>query len=449
MNTIDCPKCGAEISVDGADYAQMLQQVRTHEFDKELAASLKLVEEKNQKALEASLAKASTQSEKALAKLTADLAAARKESAEAKKLTNAEHTAEMKALKAELEAARKEAEASKDTEIQKLRAELSARATEQKLAVAEAVQGKELELAKATTDIERIQHEKTTSEQHLKEKYEVQIRELDEQVRQARDFKARLSTKMVGESLEQHCETQFNRLRSTAFRDATFEKDNAVVNGSKGDYTFREVLDGLEVTSIMFEMKNESDTSKNRHRNSDFFEKLDKDRKAKNCEYAVLVSMLEMDNDYYNDGIVEVPEHKKMYVVRPQFFIPIISLIRNAAQGALQYKKELEAVQAQNVDVTRFEESLVNFQQAFAMNYLRASKNYGEAMKDLDAIIDRLTKMRDHLRLVDKNLRLANDKAQDVTVRKLTKDNPTMQAKFAELEASKAIEPPADGGAAA
>lgn len=278
--------------------------------------------------------------------------------------------------------------------------------------------------------------EKQLAEQSLKDRYEVQLKDRDDAIERLRDMKARLSTKMVGETLEQHCETEFNRIRATAFPRAYFEKDNDASTGSKGDYIFRDNDEsGTEIVSIMFEMKNESDATATKKRNEDFLKELDKDRTEKGCEYAVLVSLLEPDSELYNTGIVDVfHRYPKMYVVRPQFFLPIITLLRNAAMNAVKYKTELALVKAQNVDITNFESELETFKSAFARNYDLAAGHFEKAIAEIDKSIDHLRKTKDALLGADRNLRLANDKAQDVTIKKLTKGNPTMAAKFAELK---------------
>jgi hypothetical protein len=277
--------------------------------------------------------------------------------------------------------------------------------------------------------------EKDLAEQSLKEKYETRIKDRDEAIERLRDMKARLSTKMVGETLEQHCETEFNRIRATAFPRAYFEKDNDARSGSKGDYIFRDVDEsGAEIVSIMFEMKNESDETATKKKNEDFLKELDKDRAEKECEYAVLVSLLEPDSELYNTGIVDVfHRYPKMYVVRPQFFIPIITLLRNAAMNSLKYKSELALVKAQNIDITNFESQLETFKSAFSKNYDLASRRFQAAIDEIDKSIDHLQKTKEALLGADRNLRLANDKAQDVTIKRLTRGNPTMAAKFAEL----------------
>jgi len=328
------------------------------------------------------------------------------------------------------------AAATKDAEIQGLKARLEAIELAQKLAITEAVSPVEKERDDLKSGLARAELEKQLAEKALKDKYETQIKDRDDAIERLRDMKARLSTKMVGETLEQHCETEFNRIRATAFPRAYFEKDNDARSGSKGDYIFRDADEaGTEIVSIMFEMKNESDRTATKNRNEDFLKELDKDRSEKGCEYAVLVSLLEPDSELYNTGIVDVfHRHPKMYVVRPQFFLPIITLLRNAAMNSLKYKSELALVKAQNIDITHFEGELETFKSAFAKNFDLASRRFQTAIDEIDKSIDHLQKTKEALLGTDRNLRLANDKAQDVTIKKLTRGNPTMAAKFAELK---------------
>ena len=325
--------------------------------------------------------------------------------------------------------------AAKDAEIQSLKAKLDAVEAAQKLAISEAINAVERDCDKLKGDLEKAELAKQLAEKSLKDKYETQIKDRDDAIERLRDMKARLSTKMVGETLEQHCETEFNRIRATAFPRAYFEKDNDARTGSKGDYIFRDTNEaGTEIVSIMFEMKNEDDRTATKSKNEDFLKQLDKDRTEKGCEYAVLVSLLEPDSELYNTGIVDMfHRFPKTYVVRPQFFIPMITLLRNAAINSLQYKSELALVKAQNVDISNFESKLVTFQSAFAKNYEQASKHFQTAIEEIDKSIDHLQKTKDALLGTDRSLRLANDKAQDVTIKKLTRGNPTMAAKFSDL----------------
>ena len=325
--------------------------------------------------------------------------------------------------------------AAKNAEIQALKSKLDAVEAAQKLAISEAINAVVRDCDKLKGDLEKAELAKQLAEKSLKDKYETQIKDRDDAIERLRDMKARLSTKMVGETLEQHCETEFNRIRATAFPRAYFEKDNDVRTGSKGDYIFRDANEaGTEIVSIMFEMKNEDDRTATKSKNEDFLKQLDKDRTEKGCEYAVLVSLLEPDSELYNTGIVDMfHRFPKTYVVRPQFFIPMITLLRNAALNSLQYKSELALVKAQNVDISNFENKLVTFQTAFARNYEQASKHFQTAIDEIDKSIDHLQKTKDALLGTDRSLRLANDKAQDVTIKKLTRGNPTMAAKFSDL----------------
>jgi hypothetical protein len=326
--------------------------------------------------------------------------------------------------------------AAKDGEIADLKAKLQAAELERRLAITEAVSRVEKERDQFKNGLERTQLEKELAEKSLKEKFETQIKDREDMIERLRDMKAKLSTKMVGETLEQHCEIEFNRIRATAFPHAYFEKDNDASGGSKGDYIFRDQdAQGTEIVSIMFEMKNESDTTATKKKNEDFLKELDRDRTDKGCEYAVLVSLLEPDNDLYNGGIVDMfHRYPKMYVVRPQFFIPIITLLRNAAMKSMEYKTELAVVKAQNIDITRFETQLEDFKSAFGRNWRLASEGFEEAVKRIDEAIKDLEKTKEALYKSANNLRLANDKAEDLTIKKLTRGNPTMAAKFDELK---------------
>ena len=392
MHEIICPHCHKAFKIDEAGYADILKQVHDREFERQLHERLELAERDKRNAVELARAK----------------------------------------LSGELQLAA----AAKDARIQELQARLEAGATAQRLAVTEAVRAIERERDELQGGLQRAQMAQQLAERSLKEKYETQIKDRDDAIERLRDMKARLSTKMVGETLEQHCETEFNRIRATAFPRAYFEKDNDARTGSKGDYIFRDTDEaGTEIVSIMFEMKNENDRTATKNRNEDFLKELDKDRQEKGCEYAVLVSLLEPDSELYNTGIVDMfHRFPKMYVVRPQFFIPIITLLRNAAMNSLKYKTELALVRAQNVDITAFESELDTFKAAFAKNYELASRRFQTAIDEIDKSIDHLQKTKEALLGTDRNLRLANDKAQDVTIKKLTRGNATMAAKFAELK---------------
>jgi len=399
MNEIICPHCKKAFKIDEAGYADILKQVRDSEFEQQLHERLELAERDKQSAIELAEEKVSNRLQKAAATM--------------------------------------------DAEIRELKAKLDAGEVAQKLAIAEAVSVVEKERDGLRNDLKQSELEKQLAETSLKERYETQIKDRDDAIERLRDMKARLSTKMVGETLEQHCETEFNRIRATAFPKAYFEKDNDASTGSKGDYIFRESDEtGTQIVSIMFEMKNESDATATKKKNEDFLKELDKDRNEKGCEYAVLVSLLESDSELYNSGIVDVSHrYPKMYVVRPQFFIPMITLLRNASMGSLEYKKELALVKAQNIDVTNFESDLEKFKTAFEKNYDLASRQFQKAIDEIDKSIDHLQKTKDALLSTDRNFRLANDKAQDVTVKKLTRHNPTMAAKFDELKGQEKNDP--------
>lgn len=462
MHEIKCPHCGKTFTIDEAGYADIAKQVRDSEFDKQLHERLELAEADKQKAIELAETKAASELQKAAAAKDAeiqDLKAKLEGGEVAQKLAVTEALGalekerdtlanELKQAKQDKQAAVELAQAklanelqaaatTKDAEIQQLKAKLDSIEVKQKLEVVEALGTVEKERDALKGDLERAQYEKKLAESSLKEKYETQIKDRDDTIERLKDLKARLSTKMVGETLEQHCEYEFNRIRATAFPKAYFEKDNDARSGSKGDYIFRETDDaGTEIVSIMFEMKNESDGTATKQKNEDFLKELDKDRREKGCEYAVLVTLLEPDSDLYNTGIVDVSHrYAKMYVVRPQFFIQIITLLRNAAMNSLQYKSELALVKAQNVDVSNFETALETFQTGFAKNFDLASRRFQTAIDEIDKSIDHLQKTKDALLGTDRNLRLANDKAQDLTIKKLTKGNPTMAAKFAEAAA--------------
>ena len=402
MNEIICPHCQKAFKVDEAGYADILKQVRDAEFEKQLHERLELAEKEKLSAVELAVAQAVSAVEKNRDALANELKQAKQDNLAASELAEAK---------------------------------LNALEDKQKLAITEAISAAEKERDELRNSLKQAELEKKLAETSLKDKYETQIKDRDDAIERLRDMKARLSTKMVGESLEQHCETEFNRIRSTAFPRAYFEKDNDASTGSKGDYIFRDSDEAdTEIVSIMFEMKNESDTTATKKRNEDFLKELDKDRTEKGCEYAVLVSLLEPDSELYNSGIVDVfHRYPKMYIIRPQFFIPIITLLRNAAMKSLEYKSELALVKAQNVDVTNFESDLEKFQSGFAKNYDLASRQFNKAIDEIDKSISHMQKTKDSLIASIRNIRLANDKAQDVTIKKLTRHNPTMADKFEEL----------------
>ena len=461
MHEIICPHCNKAFKIDEAGYADILKQVRDSAFEQQLHERLALAEKEKQSAVALARAQLSGELQKAAASkdaeiqaLQAKVASANQEQewAVAKALSNAEK--ERDALAHQLEQARRDSQAAvalaqaqraaelqqaaaaSAAEVQALRAQLEAAVKDQQIAVTQALSSVEKQRDDFKNRFEQAQLEKRLAEQSLKEKYELQIKEREDAIERLKDLKAKLSTKMVGETLEQHCETEFNRIRATAFPRAYFEKDNDASSGSKGDYIFKDADEaGTEIVSIMFEMKNESDATASKKKNEDFFKELDKDRSEKGCEYAVLVSLLEPESELYNTGIIDVSHrYPKMYVVRPQFFIPIITLLRNAALNALKYKTELALVKSQNIDITNFENQLEGFKEAFGKNYDLASRRFQTAIEEIDKSIDHLQKTKDALLGADRNLRLANDKAQDVTLKKLTRGNPTMAAKFAELK---------------
>ncbi len=461
MNEIKCPHCGKAFKIDEAGYANILKQIRDADFEKQLHKRLELAEQEKQSAVELAKTKAANESQNAAAAKDAEIQGlkAKLEAGEvAQKLAVSEALKavekERDALANDLEKAKHEkrttselaeakllselqiAAATKDAEIQGLKATLDSIEIAQKLAITQAVSAVEKERDVLKNGLQQVELQKQLAEQALKDKYETQIKDRDDAIERLRDMKARLSTKMVGETLEQHCETEFNRIRAMAFPAAYFEKDNDARSGSKGDYIFRESNEaGTEIVSIMFEMKNESDETATKKKNEDFLKELDKDRTEKNCEYAILVSLIEPDSELYNSGIVDVSHrYPKMYVVRPQFFIPIITLLRNAAQNSLKYKTELALVKEQNIDITNFESELDEFKTGFARNYELASKKFKTAIDEIDKTIEHLQKTRDALLGSENNLRLANNKADDLSVKKLTKGNPTMAAKFAELK---------------
>lgn len=535
MNEIKCPHCGKVFQVDERGFADILRQVRTAEFDKEIAQREGMLQEQNAQAVKLAVAKAqqdaqakTAQRDARIAELEMRLAAEKREREQAEKSSQLEHANELEAAlakkqaeiaqlqadveklsadhdaqnriaKAEHERLLSDATAQRDAEIAALRQQISSQESAFKQQLESQVQQysqkmvadkaesarvaaeesaklqqtivaqkqqlesqtqqfkaeKELAVSEARATAERqrdelaaqvkLQEAQAAQEQAaLREKMTNElaakdelIKYKDEEIARVKEMKARLSTKMVGESLERHCETEFNKIRATAFPHAYFEKDNDVVDGTKGDFVFRETdpATGEEVVSIMFEMKNENDETRTKHKNEDFFAKLDSDRKKKGCEYAVLCTMLEPDNELYNEGIVDVGyRYEKMYVIRPQFFIPIISILRNAALSALQYKTELAEVRNQNIDITNFENSMEDFKTKFARNYDLASRKFQTAIDEIDKTIDHLQKTKEALLGSERNLRLANDKAQDLTIKKLTRKNPTMKAKFAALK---------------
>lgn len=405
MQEIRCPNCGKVFQVDESGYAQILRQVRDREFENDLSRREKELSEKADR-------------DHAIAQMKQE-----------------QHFHD---LLSEKDAALSD----KDHQIEQLNALISKNETEKKLAISEAVQEKEKQLSEKQAEIMKLQSDLTLQqkeealrENNLVEKYKGELKLRDDEIERLKDFKARQSTKMVGESLEQHCLTQFNQLRMTAFPNAYFEKDNDARSGSKGDFIFREASGGTEFISIMFEMKNEMDTTASKHRNEDFFKELDKDRNEKKCEYAVLVSLLESDNELYNNGIVDVSyRYPKMFVIRPQFFIPIISLLRNAALNSLEYQKKLADIQMQQLDLYHFEENLSSFKSSFADSFRKASDRFEDAIKGIDNAISALTKIRENLVKSENHLNTANNKLEDVSIKKLTRNAPSVRAMFEEMK---------------
>lgn len=430
MQEIKCPKCGEVFQVDESGYSAIVQQVRDKEFSKELKSREAQFElEKDNAvqlaklAIEKDLSEKLIQKDSEIAKLKADI------------------TTEQISKKAEIS----ETIAQKDKEIVELKNKLASFDKDKELELTKLVNKMNTELSEKDTCIAKLNNEKELTqkesqlkEQSLKDQYEEKLRFKDEEIARYKDFKAKLSTKMVGESLEQHCEIEFNKLRATGFQRAYFEKDNDAKTGSKGDYIYRESdPEGGEFISIMFEMKNEMDSTSTKKKNEDFLKELDKDRREKKCEYAVLVSLLEPENELYNSGIVDMSHrYPKMYVIRPQFFIPIITLLRNASLNSLEYRKELAVIKAQNIDVSNFEAQMNDFKEKFAKNYELASRKFKTAIEEIDKTIDHLQKTKEALLSSENNLRLANNKAEDLTIKRLTRNNPTMEAKFAELNNS-------------
>jgi len=453
MQEIKCPKCGEVFQVDESGYAAIVQQVRDKEFKKELEQRETAFVSEKKLAVDLAVAKVTGDKDQEIAALRARIEKSDAERSAALKDAQARSALEMADLKAKLEkseasrgAALRDAEAArrlelsqKDAQIAALRSQLQQSALDAQIAVQKAVAQKETRIAELQGEIDRERITAQLQAKSVEDQHKLAIAQKDEQIAYYRDFKAKQSTKMVGESLEQHCLNEFNRIRALAFRNATFEKDNDARTGSKGDFIYRESTEeGCEFISIMFEMKNEMDTTATKHRNEDFFKELDKDRREKGCEYAVLVSLLESDSELYNSGIVDVSyRYPKMYVIRPQFFIPLITILRNAALNTVSYRMQLEAVRNQNIDITNFENEMNDFKARFSKNYELASRRFKEAIEEIDKTILHLQKTKDALMGSVNNLRLANNKAQDLTIKRLTKNNPTMQQKFAELQEAK------------
>jgi hypothetical protein len=421
MNEIICPHCKKAFKVDEAGYADILKQVRDHQFEEELSQRLVIAENEKESAVK--LAEATIKNS-----LQEQLAEKDKQLIEQKAKSEAELSEKL---------------AQKESEITEMKAKIQTADLDKKLEVSEAIKKIEKERDSLESELKNKETEKQLLEKSLMEKFAAELKTKDdiiklkdEEIAFRKDMKQKLSTKMVGETLEQHCEVEFNKLRATAFQKAYFEKDNDSRSGSKGDYIYKEFDEaGNEVISIMFEMKNEGDETATKKKNEDFFKELDKDRNEKKCEYAILVSLLEIDNEFYNQGIVDVShKYEKMYVIRPQFFIPIITLLRNAAMNSMEYKAELNLIRNQNIDITNFEEKMNAFKDGFARNYELASRKFRTAINEIDKTISHLQKTKDALLSSENNLRLANDKADGLTIKKLTRGNPTMKQKFDELK---------------
>jgi hypothetical protein len=461
MHEIICPHCGKAFKIDEAGYADILKQVRDGEFEKQLHERLELAEQDKRNAIELSQAKSASENQKAVAAKEAEIQELKSkidagnisqklavtEAVSAAEKKRDELANELEKIRSENQTAEKFAElklaaelqriaAVKDAEIQDLKAKLEAVGFEHSLAVTKAVGEIEKQRDSLALKVEAKDTEQKLLESTLKQAHGAELKSKDELIAYYKDMKTKLSTKMLGETLEQHCEIEFNRIRSMAFPRAYFEKDNDSRSGSKGDFIFKDLDEsGTEIVSIMFEMKNEGDETATKKKNEDFFKELDKDRIEKGCEYAVLVSLLEADSELYNAGIVDVSyRYQKMYVIRPQFFIPMITLLKNAALNSMKYKLELALVREQNVDITSFENQIEDFKTTFGRNWRLASEGFGEAIKRIDDAIKDLEKTKEALHKSANNLRLANDKAEDLTIKKLTRGNPTMAAKFAELK---------------
>ncbi|MFH0374091.1 DUF2130 domain-containing protein [Streptococcus sp. A22] len=447
MHNITCPHCGTAFQVNETEYSQLLAQVRGVEFDKEvhdrLARETELLTQKAENDLQAKLA----DKDKAILELTAKFEQVASQTEHEVSSAIAQKDKELLALQAQLDKLTSQTEheissaiSQKDQEILELKAKLEQVGLSKDLELQQAVAQVEKERDAAQNALVLQEQKQELALATTRQEYEVQLKAASEQVEFYKNFKAQQSTKAIGESLELYAESEFNKVRQLAFPNAYFEKDNQVsARGSKGDYIYRETDEnGVEIISIMFEMKNEADDTVKKHKNEDFFKELDKDRREKNCEYAVLVTMLEADNDYYNTGIVDVShKYEKMYVVRPQFFIQLIGLLRNAALNSLKYKQELALVREQHIDITHFEEDLATFKTAFAKNYQSASTNFQKAIDEIDKAIKRMEAVKAALTTSENQLRLANNKLDDVTVKKLTRNNPTMKAKFEALKGEK------------
>ncbi len=426
MNEIKCPKCGTVFQISETDYESIAKQIRNQEFEKELEVRKKQFEQEKKNALQ-----------EAQVSFDKDLNQRELEILELKNELKVKEERTQNQLEKEF----RDTLSKRELEISDLKNQLQLQETEKKLEIQNAIHEKEKMIDDLKNQLSTNQTEFLLKEKSLKEGYEEKIQSKEEQLAYYKDFKARQSTKMIGESLEQHCSNAFNQLRPL-FQNAYFEKDNDIKTGSKGDFIFRDYDDdGTEIVSIMFEMKNEADMTSSKHKNEDFLKELDKDRREKNCEYAVLVSLLEMDNEYYNNGIVDLShKYEKMYVIRPQFFIPLITLIRGLAMKTLDYKRELTVIRNQNIDISHFEENMNSFKEGFGRNYRLASDKFQKAIEEIDKVIDHLQKMKENLLSSENNLRLANRKVEDLTIKKLTHQNPTMKKMFEDLEAEKIVD---------
>lgn len=424
MNEIKCPNCGTIFKIDETEYDSIVKQIRDKEFEKEI--SLREQEHAKDKESAIKLVEAHLREELTKQLTERDL--------EITNLKNELKTKEEQ-TQSKLEQEYKDELNKRELEISELKNKIKLQESKSELEIQKAITEKDKKISDLNSELVVRSKEFELKQNSIKDSYESKLKDKDEQIAYYKDFKAKQSTKMIGESLEQHCSIEFNRLRPL-FKNAYFDKDNDARTGSKGDFIFRDYDDdGNEIVSIMFEMKNEADTTATKHKNEDFFKELDKDRKEKKCEYAVLVSLLESDNDYYNDGIVDVSHlYEKMYVIRPQFFIPLITLIRNLANKSLEYRKELELIKNQNIDITHFEENINAFKEGFGRNYRLASERFAKAIEEIDKTIDHLQKTKEHLLKTDDNLRLANNKAEDLSIKKLAHNNPTVTKLFEDLK---------------
>lgn len=427
MNELKCPNCGSVFKVDESGYSELIKQIRNHEFEKEINERIKLVEQKNNDAIKLAEANVKESLKEEMAKKDIEL-------------TELKNQLELNESKKKIEI--KEAVSNLEKEKLELENTLKSKETENKLTLTEAVNKIEKERDDLKNELKLKEAEKKNIEVSLKEKYDFELKSKEEQIEYYKDLKLKLSTKMLGETLEQHCEIEFEKLRATGFKNAEFGKDSDITDGTKGDYIYRESDEaGNEIISIMFEMKNENEGTATKHKNEDFLKKLDKDRNNKNCEYAVLVSMLEAENEIYNAGIVDKGHmYPKMYVIRPQFFIPIITILRNAALNAQQYKSELAIIKEQNIDISNFENELDMFRNSFGKNYELASRRFKEAIDQIDKTIKSLEKTKENLLSSENNLRIANDKAGELTIKRLTRNNPTMEKMFDEVKTTKEID---------